>query len=95
MTKKISLLLLTYFYTTMSYAFGCGDVSYSMRLSTDAAKSLHYISGGSLPLTEEVSSLSSKANTFAVVLSFSGMQKTYEVVIEPQLCQVKSVEQVD
>jgi hypothetical protein len=46
---------------------------------------------GGTPLTYEVHSLSSRPNTWGVILSYSGVQNVHLVTIEPRSCRVLGI----
>ena len=60
-------------------------------LAIRSALAIEAINGGT-PLSYEAYSMSSRFDTFGVILSYSGVQKTYFVTVRSADCQVARVE---
>lgn len=73
----------------------CSDWRQSKRIAIRGALAVHRASGAEKPLTWEAHSLSSKIDSFGVILSYSGVQVTYVVTVRPSDCRITALKLVE
>jgi hypothetical protein len=88
MKKQFIVMVLIIGTVSASWASPC----YTEARARSAALAIEAIStGGGAPLTTEIYSLNSAPNTWAAVLSYSGVQRIYSVRTSRDGCQILQV----
>ena len=91
MKKCFILLVLGTIASQSCFASVC-DLTIQELRAKKAALAIEAIStNGAKPLTVDAYSLSSEVETWGIVLSYSGVQKTYRVTVDSNTCEVTKV----
>lgn len=88
--KKLMLSLVLVLLARGVQAGACSDADLEQKVLS-AALYLETLNGGGRPLTQEVYSLSSRRDTYSIILSYSGVQHIWQVTADPSKCTVSSV----